>query len=313
MTGARAAAPAGGGADAGGEAQKLRTREVLRQVRKLEISTGLLADGLIAGNYRSTFKGMGMEFSELREYVSGDDVRSIDWKVTARLNHPYVKEFVQERDIRVYFVLDMSASGGFGSSVSKRGRALEIVAALMFAALRNNDSVGAVLVTDRVEGFVPARRGRRHILRALVSILSFEPRSRATDLAESLTRASRIIRRRGILFVVSDFFDGGDFLRPLKVMRGRHDIIALRVTDRREREIPDVGMIELEDEETGEQILVDTSDPSFRREYARAAGLDERGLEASMRRAGIGFISMLSDEPYEAPMRRFFRRKRGRR
>ncbi len=286
-----------------------QVRDILRKAGRQEISTSRLVDGLLAGNYRSVFRGQGMEFSELREYRPGDDVRAIDWNVTARFNRPYVKEFVEERDLRVYFVLDMSASGGFGSDVTKKARSLEVAASLMIAALRGNDGIGAVLATDRIERFVPAGKGRRQVMRLLATIVSFRPASGSTDLGAALEQAMHVIKGRSLLFVVSDFIDAGDFMRPLRMLGDRHDVVALQVVDGREREMPDVGLIELEDAETGEQMLVNTSDPSFRRRYMQVAADAESRLEAGLQGMGIDLVRLVSDQPHDLALRRFFKKR----
>ena len=245
-----------------------QTKSILKKVKKLEITTKQIVDGLITGNYDSIFRGQGIEFSEIRDYRPGDDVRAIDWKVTARFNHPYIKEFIEERDLQVYFVIDVSGSGNFGRNISKKEKSLEVVASLMFAALRANDGVGVFLVSDDVERFIPARKGRKHVLQLLNIVSGFAPKSKKTNLEKSLTRVAKTVKRKSVIFVISDFIDKTNFLKPLKVLQKRHhDVIALRIIDPREKEIPDVGLIELEDEETGEQILVDTSDKEFREAY----------------------------------------------
>ncbi|MCK4348552.1 MAG: DUF58 domain-containing protein, partial [Thermoplasmatales archaeon] len=214
-----------------------QTREIIQNVKKLEITTKQLVDGLITGNYHSIFKGQGIEFSESREYQVGDDIRSIDWKVTARFNQPFIKEFIEERDLHVYFAIDLSGSSSFGDNISKRKKALEIVASLMFAALKNNDNVGVFLFTDTIEMFIPARKGRKHVLKAISNIVSFQPQSTKTNLRSSLEHIAKVIKKRSIVFVISDFFDE-DFIHPLKILKNKHDVVALRVIDGREREIP---------------------------------------------------------------------------
>jgi uncharacterized protein (DUF58 family) len=283
-----------------------QTKEIIKQVKKVEITTKQLVEGLISGNYHSVFKGQGIEFSETREYRAGDDIRTIDWKVTARFNHPYVKEFIEERDLQVYFAIDMSGSSSFGNNVSKRRKAIEVVASLMFAALRSKDNVGAFLFTDEIETFIPARKGRKHILKMISKLVSFEPKSTNTDLKTSLVYISKVIKKRSIIFIISDFFDEG-FMQPLKILRNRHDVIALRVIDIREREIPDVGLIELEDEETGEQILVDTSDVEFRENFSSLMNEKEADLISSLRKIKIDIVNILTDEPYEIPLKKFFK------
>jgi len=287
-----------------------QTREILKQVKKLEITTKLLADGLVTGNSNSIFKGQGIEFSEIRDYRPGDDIRAIDWKVTARFNHPYIKEFIEERDLQIYFVIDLSESGSFGTNVSKKQKALEIIASLMFATLRNNDRMGIFLITDRVERFVPAKKGRKHLLQALNLIVSFTPKSLKTDLKTSLVQISKIIKRKSVLFVISDFIDESEFLKPLKILRKKHDIIALKISDLREREIPDVGLIELEDKETGEQILVDTSDGDLRSSYSKLISDNELQFTSNLRKIKIDTLQLLTDQNYSIPLRKFFRRRK---
>ena len=283
-----------------------QTREIIQNVKKLEITTKQLVDGLITGNYHSIFKGQGIEFSESREYQVGDDIRSIDWKVTARFNQPFIKEFIEERDLHVYFAIDLSGSSSFGDNISKRKKALEIVASLMFAALKNNDNVGVFLFTDTIEMFIPARKGRKHVLKAISNIVSFQPQSTKTNLRSSLEHIAKVIKKRSIVFVISDFFDE-DFIHPLKILKNKHDVVALRVIDGREREIPDIGLIELEDEETGEQLLVDTSDEKFRNNYVEQLNQREEKLLHSLRKIKIDMVSILTDEPFEVPLKKFFK------
>ena len=286
-----------------------QTKEILKQIKKLEITTKHLVDGLITGNYHSVFKGQGIEFSEIRDYRPGDDVRAIDWKVTARLNHPYIKEFIEERDLQVYFVMDMSASGSFGNNISKKQKGLELAASLMFAALRNNDKVGAFLFTDKIEKFIPARKGRKHVLKVLSTIVRFLPQSSKTDLAIILAQISKIVKRRSIIFIVSDFYDDVEFFKPLKILRNRHDVIALSIIDSREKEFPNVGLIELEDEETGEQILVNTSDEKFRNSYKKIMKDKEDLLSSNLKRLKIDSVNILTDDQYEIPLRKFFKKR----
>ena len=286
-----------------------QTEEILKQIKKLEISTKHLVDELITGNYHSTFKGQGIEFSELREYRSGDDIRSIDWNVTARYNQPYVKEFVEERDLQVYFVLDISSSESFGNKIPKKRKALEIVASLMFAALKNNDNIGIFLFTDKIEKFIPARKGKKHVLQTLSSIISFQPKSKTTNLKTTLIQVSQILKKRSILFILSDFFDSNDYLKPLKILRRKHDVIILKISDLREQEIPEIGLIQLEDEETGEQILVDTSDPVFQKKYTEIVSNNESQLILNLIKLKIDFIKILSDENYATPLRKFFKKR----
>lgn len=284
----------------------METKEVLKQVRKIEIATRHLVDGLIAGNYHSVFKGQGIEFSEIRDYRAGDDVRAIDWKVTARFNHPYIKEFIEERDLRVYFVFDYSASGSFGNTVEKRRKAIELCATLMFSAMRNNDNVGLFIFTDDIELHIPARKGRRHVLKVLSRLVSHKPKSKETDLLKALSFVSNVVKKRSVLFIVSDFYSQ-EFSKPLSILKNRHDVIAIRVNDFREGSIPDIGLIQLEDDETGEQILVDTSDPEFRENFSRVIRKENKRLMHVFRKHKIDTVSIVTDEPYDIPLRRFFK------
>jgi uncharacterized protein (DUF58 family) len=282
-----------------------QTKEIIKKVKKIEITTKQLVECLVTGNYHSIFKGQGIEFSESREYHIGDDVRSIDWKVTARFDHPFVKEFIEERDLNVYFALDMSGSSAFGNNISKKMKSIEIIASLMFGAMKNNDNVGLFLFTDGIEQFIPARKGKKHVLKCISKIVSFQPKSKSTNLHDTLKYISKVIKKRSIIFIVSDFFDEG-FLNPLKILKNRHDVIALRIIDKREIEIPDIGFIELEDEETGEQILVDTSDDEFRMNYIELMKQREKHLVQSLHKIKIDIVSIFTDEAFEVPLRKFF-------
>jgi len=287
-------------------------KEIIAQVRKIDIATRGLVEGLLSGNYHSVFKGQGIEFSEIRDYKAGDDVRSIDWNVTARFNHPFVKEFIEERDLSVYFVLDVSGSVDFGNLKSKKRKALELIASLMFAAARNGDKVGVGFATDKIERFVPAKRGKRHVLRLLSDMVGFEGKSRGTDLGACLREVGNVLKRRSVVFVVSDFI-GGEMGSALKGLRKRHDVIAINVRDDREGEIPDIGLIELEDEETGEQILVDTSSKEFRENYEKVVGEDLDGMRVMFRKLKIDCLDVGTSEDYVVLLRRFFRMRKDKR
>jgi uncharacterized protein (DUF58 family) len=286
--------------------------ELIRRLKKIELSTGILVEGLQSGLHHSIFKGQGIEFSEIREYVPGDDIRSIDWKVTARYNHPFIKEYAEERDQTFYFMVDVSGSGTFGSEMSKQHKILEIMASLAFAALKNNDRVGLLLFSDRVEKFIPARRGRKHVIGILNTMIGFTPESGKTRLAEPVKFLAKVLTRRSSIIILSDFVSP-EFLLPLRILRRRHEIIAIRVTDERESGLPDVGFIELEDPETGEQILVNTSDREFRERYAALVQESAEKLETDLSRNNIGQITILTKDPFEIPLRRFFKGISGRR
>jgi len=282
------------------------TKDILKQVRKIEIVTKHLVDGLIAGNYHSIFKGQGIEFSEIRDYRPGDDIRTIDWKVTARFNRPFIKEFIEERDLHVYFVFDYSGSNSFGNLTQKKRKAIELTATLMFSAMRNNDNVGLFVFTEDIEKFIPARKGRRHVLKLISSLVSHQPQSKKTNIEKALSYVSNVIKKRSIVFVLSDFYNQ-DFAKPLKLLKKRHDVIAIRVNDTRETKIPDVGLIQLEDEETGEQLLVDTSDESFRKNYAKLMNKEETRLNHIFNKNKVDTISINTDISYELPLRKFFK------
>ena len=282
------------------------TKEILKQVRRIEIVTKNLVDGLITGEYHSIFKGQGIEFSEIRDYRPGDDIRAIDWKVTARFDHPFVKEFIEERDLNVYFVFDYSASNYFGNLIEKRRKAIELTATLMFSAMKNNDNVGLFIFTEDIEKFIPARKGRRHVLKLISSLVSHKPQSKGTNIEKALSHVSNIIKKRSVIFILSDFYNQ-DFSKPLKILKRRHDVIAIKVNDAREAEIPDVGLIQLEDEETGEQLLVDTSDQGFRDNYVRIVNKEEIRLRNLFNKNGVDVININTDSPYESPLRKFFR------
>ncbi|MCH9658412.1 DUF58 domain-containing protein [archaeon] len=286
-----------------------QTKEILKRIKKLDIKTKQLVDGIISGNYNSIFKGQGMEFSEIRDYRAGDDIRAIDWKVTARFNHPYIKEFTEERDLQVYLVIDVSGSGNFGTSISKQEKSLKIIASLMFTALQNNDGVGIFLITDNMEKFIPAKKGRKHILQLLNAITTFTPNSSKTSLKKPLEHVSKIIKRKSIVFVISDFMDTSAYQMPLKILRKHHDLIAMRIVDPREREIPDVGMIELEDNETGEQILVDTSDREFRNSYSKLIAENDSRFLTSMMKNKIDVVSLSTDQNSFTSMKKFFKKR----
>ena len=280
---------------------------LIRQIKKIDIATGVLVEGLQTGFHHSVFKGQGIEFTEIREYTPGDDIRAIDWKVTARYNHPFVKEYAEERDQTFYFVADISGSSGFGSEVTKKRRILEITASLAFAAIRNNDRIGLVLFSDRVETFIPAKRGRNHLAELLNVVISHRPVSKGTDLAAAARFLAAILARRSSLVILSDFA-APSFLLPLRVLRRRHEVIAIRITDPREQDLPDVGLIELEDPETGEQVLADTSDPGFRQRYRNLVAEDETRLHQDFARNRIPEIIVSTTEPYDVPLRKFFTR-----
>lgn len=281
-------------------------REILKQVRRIEITTRGLVNEVFSGEYHSVFKGRGMSFAEVREYVYGDDVRGIDWNVTARTGTPHVKVFEEERELTVMLAVDASASAEFGT----RGRmkselAAELCAVLAFSAIKNNDKVGLILFTDRVERFVPPRKGRRHALRVLRELLYHPTDGKGTDLGHALEYLARVIRRRAVVFLASDFLAAG-YERALSVAAKRHDLVAVRVGDRREDAMPPMGFVEFEDPETGARTVVDTSDRAFRKRFAASRAGDRERAEDLFRRSGVDAIDVTTGVPYKQALRRFF-------
>ena len=284
-------------------------REILKQVRRVEIATRGLVNEVFSGEYHSVFKGRGMNFAEVRAYQYGDDIRSIDWNVTARTGTPFVKVFDEERELTLMLVVDVSASGEFGSRSRMKGEvAVEICAVLAFSATTNNDKVGLIIFSDRIEKFVPPRKGRRHVLRVLRELLYFRPEGRGTDIAGALEYLARVVRRRAVVFVVSDFFATG-YQKALAVAGRRHDTIVIRMGDPRERELPGIGYIELEDAETGEQLTVNLSDPAFREAFRRDVSETRTVLEREFRKTGVDVIEISTDRPYADRLMRFFRQR----
>jgi uncharacterized protein (DUF58 family) len=285
------------------------TREILKRVRRIAIRTNRLVNESLAGQYHSVFKGRGMEFSEVREYILGDDIRTIDWNVTSRMGSLHVKKFVEERELTVVLVLDASGSGEFGTGNRfKREMAAEVCAMLAFSAINNNDRVGLIIFTDTIELYVPPRKGPNHALRVVREALFFEPRHRGTDLRQALEYLVRVIRKKSVVFLISDFL-GHDFDRGLRVANQKHDLIAVRILDPREGDLPDVGWIELEDAETGETILVDSSRPRFRRAFTRCAGEREEDLLQRLKAMKVDTISLRTDRPYDRPLISFFEKR----
>ena len=283
--------------------------EILKKIRTLEIKTKGLVQTIFAGDYHSVFKGRGMNFEDVREYQPGDEIRAIDWNVTARLGTAFVKKFTEERELTVVLVVDVSASGNFGSvSQSKRELAAEVACLLAFSAIRNNDKVGLLLFSDRVELFIPPKKGRSHTLRIIREILFFEPAGRGTAPALALDYLNKVVTRRAVVFFVSDF-QTGDFSRELSVSGRRHDFIAVHVQDQREEVLPNVGIITLEDAETGEQIEINTADRTTRARYSALAETQRAELNRTLRRNSIDTISLRTGEDYLPALRSFFKQR----
>jgi uncharacterized protein (DUF58 family) len=312
-------------------------REILKKIRQIEIRTNRLVSETLAGQYHSVFKGQGMNFDEVREYQPGDEVRTIDWNVTARMNHPFVKKFVEERELTLMLVVDVSGSGLFGSSAqSKRELAAEIASVLAFSAIRNNDKVGLVLFSDEVEKFIPPRKGRRHVLRVIREVLFFEPERRGTDLNGALEFLLRVTAHRAIAVVISDFIGSpavaregrADRLRPqmmlleslaqasvamLRQANRRHDVVAVQIADRYELELPVLGRLVLNDAETGEVVEVNTGDARKRAAFAERQARAQADLARLCRSAGIDVIQLRTDRPYGVELARFFENREKRR
>jgi uncharacterized protein (DUF58 family) len=280
--------------------------ELFKKAKKIEIATRRLVDEKLAGQYHSVFKGRGLVFSDVRQYYPGDDVRAIDWNITARMNHPHVKQFIEERDRTVNLVVDMSASGAFATfGRSKREVMAELAAMVAFSAIKNNDRVGLYIVTDRVERFVPPKKGRKHVLRVVSEILAFEPSSRDTDLAAGLDYLGHIARRRSVVFLVSDFLSEG-WDRPMRITAQRHDLVPVVVTDPMEEKLPDVGLIMFEDVETGEVVEFDTSSLGAERYRRRVAQLRAQRDQA-LRRLNVDVVEVRTDQPYVDALVAFFK------
>jgi len=283
--------------------------EILKKIRALEIKTKGLVQTVFAGDYHSVFKGRGMNFEDVREYQPGDEIRAIDWNVTARLGTAFVKKFTEERELTVVLVVDVSASGNFGSvSQSKRELAAEVACLLAFSAIRNNDKVGLLLFSDRVELFIPPKKGRSHTLRIIREILFFEPAGHGTAPALALDYLNKVVTRRAVVFFVSDF-QTSDFSRELSVSGRRHDFIAVHIQDQREEVLPNVGIITLEDAETGEQIEVNTGDRTTRARFSALAETRRAELNRTLRRSRIDAILLRTDEDYLPPLRSFFKQR----
>jgi uncharacterized protein (DUF58 family) len=299
------------------------TKEILKKVRQIEVRTNRLVNDSLAGSYHSVFKGRGMNFDEVREYVPGDDIRTIDWNVTARTGIPHIKKFVEERELTIMLMIDISASGDFGSSsFSKREMMAELGSVLAFSAVRNNDKVGLVLFSDFIELYIPPQKGRTHILRVIREILFFTPERKETDLRVPLDFVNRLIKRKCVAFLISDFCLGEEFdhalellSKTLRISGKRHDLISLVISDPRETELPDVGWITLEDAESGYQVELNTSDPSIRRGYREIAGEQRRKLQHCIRAAGIDLLDLSTEVSYLPSLLGFFgaRKRRMRR
>lgn len=288
----------------------METSELLKRVRKIEIKTRGLSKNIFAGEYHSAFKGRGMTFSEVREYQYGDDIRNIDWNVTARHNRPYVKIFEEERELTVMLMIDVSASRNFGTiSKLKKNQITEIAAVLAFSAIQNNDKIGVIFFSDKIEKFIPPKRGRTHILHIIRELIDFYPEDKQTDIEQALEYMTNSIKKRCTCFVISDFIDEHDFAHALAIANRKHDVVALRVYDPRENQLPPVGMMYLRDAETGEQMWVDTSDKKLREAYEKYAFVREKELDAIFKRSGVDVANIRSDEDYVRALITLFKKR----
>jgi len=291
-----------------------QARVILNKVRQIEIRTNRLVNDTLAGEYRSVFRGRGMDFDEVREYVPGDEVRTIDWNVTARAGRPFVKKFTEERELTILLLVDLSASGNFGSAdQSKRELAAELASVLAFSAIRNSDKVGLILFTDQVEQYIPPKKGRRHVLRVVREILYFQPRRRGTNVALALDFANSVTPRRAVVFLVSDFQSSGNQEAALGVLRRamrqthrRHDLVAVRIQDPHEAELPEVGVLAMEDAETGELIELDTLNPEVRARFQQDAQERLAKLRRTFNSEAVDSLELVTGEPYVPALKRFF-------
>ncbi|WP_285009089.1 DUF58 domain-containing protein [Pedobacter faecalis] len=285
------------------------TKELLKKVRKIEIKTRGLSNQIFSGEYHSAFKGRGMAFNEVREYQSGDEIRTIDWNVTARFNHPYVKVFNEEREMTVMLLVDVSGSNNFGTqNQQKQELATELCAVLAFSAIQNNDKVGVLFFSDRVEKFIPPKKGRTHILMIIRELINFKPEAKGTDLAMALRYFTGAIKKRSTAFLISDFMSAS-FENELKIANKKHDLVALRLFDLHEENFPDLGLIPMQDEETGEVAWVNTSDKKVRQAF-KAAALERNGrLENVFKRSGVDFARIGTHESYVKPLMALFKKR----
>lgn len=285
------------------------TKELLKKVRKIEIKTRRLSDHIFGGEYHSTFKGRGMTFSEVRQYQFGDDVRNIDWNVTARYNEPFIKVFEEERELTMMLMVDISGSELFGTDEQfKNELVTEIAATLAFSATQNNDKIGLILFSDQVELYIPPKKGRSHVLRIIRELIEFHPKSKQTNIAEALKFLSNVMKKKAIVFLLSDFI-ADDYHHTMKIVSGKHDVTGIRVYDRREESIPNLGMVQMQDEETGELMLVNTSSKKVRRNYEKFYLEKVAYFKESFTKSGAGVIDCRLDESYVKKLLGYFKRR----
>jgi uncharacterized protein (DUF58 family) len=291
----------------------LETREILKKVRQIEIKTRGVVNEILSGEYHAVFKGRGMNFAEVREYHIGDDVRSIDWNVSARMGHPYIKLFEEERELQVMLLCDVSSSSHFGSGLNlKVEMATEMAAVLAFSAIKNNDKVGLLLFTDKIEKYIAPRKGKSHILRILRELLTFEPKRQGTDIKGALEYMNSVVKKRAIAFLISDFIDAG-YDKALRIVGRKHDLTAVHITDPREYSLPDVGLVRLHDAEDGKALWVDTSSVRVRRRLEADFRTWQSTVKTQCQKSGVDYLPLSTDRDYVRPVIQFFKRREQRR
>ncbi len=287
----------------------METSELIKKVRKIEIKTRGLTRHIFAGEYHSAFKGKGMAFSEVREYQYGDDIRNIDWNVTARFNHPYIKIFEEERELTVMLIVDVSASKAFGTRVQlKQELITELTAVLSFSAIENNDKIGIIFFSDKIEKFIPPQKGKKHILRIIRELIDFTPQSKGTNISEGVRYFTNVVKKRSTAFIISDFFDSG-FSDALKIASHKHDMIALQIYDKRETGLPNIGLVKMKDAESGKYLWVDTSNRKVRENYKKWWTGKQQELKTTFMKSSVDFVSINTEEDYVRPLIRLFKRR----
>ncbi len=285
------------------------TNEILKKVRKIEIKTRGLSRNIFAGEYHSAFKGRGMAFSEVREYQYGDDIRNIDWNVTARFNKPFIKVFEEERELTLMILVDVSASGDFGTQVQKKKDMMtEIAATLAFSAIQNNDKIGVIFFSDKIEKFIPPQKGKKHVLYIIRELLGFEPESQKTNIEEALIYMTNAIKKRCTAFIISDFIDK-DFKKSLTIANRKHDIVALQIYDKRESELPSVGLIKMKDAETGQDIWIDTSSAKLRNQFHANWRERQEKIKQTLSQCGVDSVAISTDEDYVKALMKIFKQR----
>jgi uncharacterized protein (DUF58 family) len=287
----------------------METSDLLKKVRKIELKTRGLSNHIFAGEYHTAFKGRGMAFSEVREYQPGDDIRTIDWNVTARFNTPFIKVFEEERELTVMLIIDVSGSKNFGTQKQmKQELVTELSAVLAFSAIQNNDKIGVIFFSDKVEKFIPPKKGKSHILRIIRELIAFEPENKGTDIGEALRYFNNVIKKRAVCFVISDFMDN-NFEAPLKIANKKHDVVTIRINDKREEELPDIGLIQMKDAETGEVKWIDTGNKSIRQNYKKNYLRNKEEVNQLFKNSGVDSIQLRTDMDYIKPLIQFFKRR----